>query len=194
MFILLTCLYLTACKSETPPTEFSRNGVSFTVPKGWSISEEEDYGTGYYVSIEKEGFSESGIFMVTWVEGDISPEEFMELLYSYYEYLAVYKNSKINLNISLRSIQSGIPLRAFDIMGCGGFLLTNYQGDFMEHFVPGEDFVYYENRQDLVEKVTYYLSHEEERKQIAQSGYEKVKQFHTYRHRVAEMLRVIGGF
>ncbi len=79
LFILLTCLYLTACKSETPPTEFSRNGVSFTVPAGWSISEEEDYGTGYYVSIEKEGFSESGIFMVTWIEGDMSAEEFLEL-------------------------------------------------------------------------------------------------------------------
>ncbi len=79
LFILLTCLYLTACKSETPPTEFSRNGVSFTVPEGWSISEEEDYGTGYYVSIEKEGFSESGIFLVTWVEGEMSAEEFLEL-------------------------------------------------------------------------------------------------------------------
>ncbi len=112
----------------------------------------------------------------------------------YREAPLVYQNSKINLNISLRSIQSGIPLRAFDIMGCGGFLLTNYQGDFMEHFVPGEDFVYYENRQDLAEKVAYYLSHEEERKQIARSGYEKVKQFHTYRHRVAEMLQVINGF
>ncbi len=110
----------------------------------------------------------------------------------YREAPVVYKNSKINLNISRRSIQSGIPQRVFDIMGCGGFLLTNYQADFMEHFIPGEDFVYYENRQDLTEKVAYYLSREEERKQIALSGYEKVKQFHTYRHRVAKMLQVIS--
>lgn len=103
-----------------------------------------------------------------------------------------FKESKINLNISLRSIQSGIPLRAFDIMGCGGFLLSNYQADFMEHFVPGEDFVYYESREDLTAKVAYYLSREEERKQIAQNGYQKVKQFHTYRHRIAEMLESIG--
>jgi len=48
----------------------------------------------------------------------------------------VYANSKINLNISLRSIQTGIPLRAFDIMGCGGFLLTNFQEDYLEYFEP----------------------------------------------------------
>lgn len=46
----------------------------------------------------------------------------------------VFKTSKINLNISLRSIKSGIPLRAFDIMGAGGFLLTNFQADFLLSF------------------------------------------------------------
>ena len=48
----------------------------------------------------------------------------------------VFKQSKINLNISLRSILSGIPQRAFDIMGSGGFLLSNYQADFLDNFVP----------------------------------------------------------
>ena len=43
----------------------------------------------------------------------------------------VFKHSKINLNITLRSIRTGIPLRAMDIMGCGGFLLTNFQEDFL---------------------------------------------------------------
>ncbi len=46
----------------------------------------------------------------------------------YYDQMPyVFLNSKINLNITLRSIKTGIPLRAFDIMGSGGFLLTNYQ-------------------------------------------------------------------
>ena len=43
----------------------------------------------------------------------------------------VFKNTKINLNMTLRSIWTGIPLRAIDVMGCGGFLLTNYQADFL---------------------------------------------------------------
>jgi len=100
----------------------------------------------------------------------------------------VFQSSKINLNISVRSIQSGIPLRAFDIMGAGGFLLSNFQPDFMEHFVPGQDMVCYENKRDLVRKVEYYLAHEEERQAIARNGHDKVAAEHTYRHRVREML------
>lgn len=100
----------------------------------------------------------------------------------------VFKNSKINLNITLRSIHSGIPLRAMDIMGCGGFLMTNFQEDFLEYFEPGIDYVYYESDEDLLEKVNYYLSHDEERNRIAQSGYEKVAAAHTYQHRVETIL------
>ena len=100
----------------------------------------------------------------------------------------VFKRSRINLNITLRSTVSGIPLRAFDIMGAGGFLLSNYQADFLDLFVPGEDFVYYENKEDLLKKIGYYLNHEEERKAIAGNGHDKVAAKHTYRHRVREML------
>ncbi len=106
----------------------------------------------------------------------------------YTEMPLVFKKSRINLNISLRSIGSGIPLRAFDIMGSGGFLLSNYQEDFLENFTPGVDFVYYEDEQDLLQKIDYYLAHEEERRAIAKSGHDKVAASHTYRDRVREML------
>lgn len=98
----------------------------------------------------------------------------------YSEMPYVFANSKINLNISLRSIQSGIPLRAMDIMGAGGFLLTNFQADFLDYFIPDEDFVYYESEEDLIEKVNYYLSHEKERLEIAHNGHEKVKKNHSF--------------
>lgn len=100
----------------------------------------------------------------------------------------IFKRSRINLNITLRGIQSGVPLRAFDIMGSGGFLLSDYQADFMDFFVPGEDFVYYENKKDLLKKIDYYLQHEDERRWIAQNGRDKIAAGHTYRHRVREML------
>lgn len=100
----------------------------------------------------------------------------------------VFRQSKINLNISLRSIKSGIPLRAFDIMGSGGFLLSNYQADFLDDFIPGEDFDYYESKEDLLFKINYYLAHEDERTAIARNGHAKVATGHTYRHRVQEML------
>lgn len=107
----------------------------------------------------------------------------------YYEQAPlVFKQSKINLNISLRSIKSGIPLRAFDILGSGGFLLSNFQADYLDDFAPGEDFDYYESREDLIDKINYYLTHDEERIAIAKNGHDKVAGHHTFRHRVREML------
>lgn len=110
----------------------------------------------------------------------------------YTEAPRVFRKSKINLNITLKSIVNGIPLRVFDIMGCGGFLLTNYQPDLFEFFVPDEDFVFYEDQEDLERKVDYYLKHDEEREQIARNGYEKVKKFHSYDLRVEEMMSYIN--
>lgn len=96
----------------------------------------------------------------------------------------VFKNSKINLNMTLRSIHTGIPLRAMDIMGCGGFLLTNYQEDFLEYFEPGVDYVFYSSQDELVKLVDYFMIHEDERMEIARNGYEKMKAGHTYRDRI----------
>lgn len=76
-------------------------------------------------------------------------------------------------------------------MGAGGFLLSNYQADFLEYFTPGEDFVFFESREDLMEKLEYYLSHDAERKQIARNGFEKVANQHTYLHRVQEILNFL---
>ena len=106
----------------------------------------------------------------------------------YTEMPLVFNQSKINLNITRRGIHSAIPLRGMDIMGSGGFLLTNFQADFLEHFVPGEDFVYYDSKEDLLRKVDYYLGHDAERQAIAKNGHDKIVAAHTYRHRVREML------
>jgi spore maturation protein CgeB len=110
----------------------------------------------------------------------------------YYDFAPyVYKKAKINLNITLRSILSGIPLRAFDIMGAGGFLLTNYQPDFIDFFVPGEDFVFYESKNDLLDKTAYYLKNDAERTAIAENGLQRISADHTYVHRVSEILSYI---
>lgn len=106
----------------------------------------------------------------------------------------VFANSKINLNITLRSILTGIPLRAFDIMGCGGFLLSNFQEDFLEYFEPDEDVVLYSSYDELIDKVEFYLSHDEERQRIAKNAYEKVKADHTYLQRVETMCSIVEEY
>ena len=46
----------------------------------------------------------------------------------------VFRQSKINLNLSTRSIKTGIPQRVWDILGAGGFLITNYQNELNKYF------------------------------------------------------------
>lgn len=108
------------------------------------------------------------------------------------EFPKAVKCAKVNLNITLRSIVNSIPLRVFDIMGCGGFLLTNYQAELEDYFVPDKDFVYFEDVDDLMEKTGYYLKHDDERIAIARSGYEKVRKFHNFNLRVTEMLKIVN--
>lgn len=100
----------------------------------------------------------------------------------------IFHLSKINLNMTIKPIQTGLPLRIFDILGCGGFLMTNYQSELTEYFDIGVDLEAYSSMDELLDKCAYYLTHEDERRQIAANGYEKVCALHTYPHRVKEMI------
>lgn len=103
----------------------------------------------------------------------------------------IFHLSKINLNITIRPIQTGLSLRIWDVLGCGGFLLTNYQAELPEYFEIGTDLETYSDLKELCDKAEYYLHHEEERKAIAQNGYNKVKNLHTYEARLTSMLRIL---
>ena len=104
----------------------------------------------------------------------------------------VFHTSKINLNMTMRPIETGLSLRVWDILGCGGFLLTNYQAEIPEYFEVGHDLETYESMEELEQKVQYYLAHEDERIEIAVNGYEKTAKFHTYELRIAEMIRILS--
>ena len=105
----------------------------------------------------------------------------------------VFRMSKINLNFTIPNIKSGIPLRIWDVLGCGGFLLTNYQAEIPYYFKEGEDLVCFDSLEDLCEKVGYYLEHEEERKRIAWNGYRKVREKHSYIERIHTILDTVAG-
>ena len=104
---------------------------------------------------------------------------------------SIFRESKINLNITLRSIQSGIPLRALDIMGAGGFLISNYQPELAEQFEDGKELVLYGGLDELLDKVMYYLSHERERQEIAYSGFQKVHKSFSYETQVRKMMEIV---
>ena len=103
----------------------------------------------------------------------------------------IFYFSKINLNITLPSIETGVPQRIFDIMACGGFVLTNYQEELSDLFEIGKEIEVYHDLNELIEKCHYYLTHEKERLTIAINGYKKVRDSFSYPHQLQRILDIV---
>lgn len=102
-----------------------------------------------------------------------------------------FKQAKINLNISLRTIITGIPQRCLDVMAAGGFLLSNYQEELAE-LVPTDACEMYGSIGEAYEKAGYYLTHDSEREKIAARGREVMLRDFTYEDRLRKIFEVVG--
>ena len=102
----------------------------------------------------------------------------------------IFALSKINLNITARPIRTGLPQRIWDVIGAGGFLLTNYQSELEDYFEIGKEIDVFGSEQELLEKTAYYLSHDKERVEMSKRAYEKVKTYHTYSQRMQQLLQM----
>ena len=100
----------------------------------------------------------------------------------------IYAGTKINLNIALKGIEGGTTQRIMDIMGAGGFVLTNYCEETAELFEEDKEIVMFRTPEELIQKVDYYLEHEEEREQIARAGHEKAMNDYTYEKKIKRLL------
>jgi spore maturation protein CgeB len=110
------------------------------------------------------------------------------------EMINLFNATRINLNLSTSS-QTGanqIKGRNFEIPACGGFQLTGNASRLEEFFVPDREIVTYETIEEMIEKIRYYLSHDQERQAIADAGYARVKRDHTYEHRFRSLFRQMG--
>ncbi|RJP18476.1 MAG: hypothetical protein C4527_28940 [Candidatus Omnitrophota bacterium] len=96
----------------------------------------------------------------------------------------VYQNSKININIFNVQCVNAPTVRIFDVMACGGFLLTEYRPFTEELFRIGVELDVFHSHEELREKVIYYLEQEEQRERIARAGQERVMREHRFRHRL----------
>jgi hypothetical protein len=95
LFSLISIFIFLSC-SEKPATPFIKDGVGFTCPAGWEITDEEKIEeTGYYLSAEKSGLSESGLLSITWMNDTLQLEEWMEICKDELKNNVVYKNSNL---------------------------------------------------------------------------------------------------
>lgn len=125
-------------------------------------------------------------------DGDVTNARFRGTVHYKEEMPFVFLCSRINLNPTLRTIVSGIPLRALDILGSGGFLLSAYQPELQEYFEDGVDLILYTSLEDALEKADYYLAHESARLQIASNGRQKAHRHFSYDTGLAALLQTAG--
>jgi spore maturation protein CgeB len=92
--------------------------------------------------------------------------------------------SKINLGIvheQVTGASSGdfITSRTFLIPGCGGFMIHEYNEESILYFEEDKEAVFYKDKNDLAEKMKYYLEHDAEREKIRIAGYERSLKDHS---------------
>lgn len=98
----------------------------------------------------------------------------------------IIRQAKINFVVTHRNWKSAIPQISWDIMACGGFLLSNIQEDFFRVFLE-EIPVLYRNERDMLSKGIYYLHHDKERQSLSERISQEVCEKHTYQHRIKEI-------
>lgn len=104
----------------------------------------------------------------------------------------IYSNSSINLNITNAQLRTSLPVRVFDVLGCGGFLLTDRRRDAEELFAPGVELALYEGPEDLVGQVRYWLERPDERRLIAAAGMQRVLERFTFRQQLSAILHRVA--
>ena len=113
--------------------------------------------------------------------------------------IQMFSRSKINLGFSTcgdtheggeRIVQ--VRLRDFEVPMSGGFYMVEYLEELEEFFEIGREIVCYRSREDLAEKIRYYLSHDEEREAIRRAGYERCLRDHTWQRRFSMAFREMG--
>ncbi len=109
---------------------------------------------------------------------------------NYLETQYIYANSKINLNITSLQFDDAVVNRVIDVGAVGGFILTDWKPS-LPNITSVHQQISYKTIDELNYKINYYLSHEEERVEIAKKLHQDITSKCTYSHVVKFILSKI---
>ncbi len=127
----------------------------------------------------------SGINVVCYGEGWKNKPIFREKL------VDVYRKSRIVLNFCRSG--AGFSIRVFQVMGTEAFLLSGYCPDLENFFERGIHLGWFKGKKGMVDKIRYYLQHEEEREHIAAAGCRLVHERHSWHCVMRKIVDIING-
>lgn len=98
---------------------------------------------------------------------------------------------KIHFN---QTLSNDINYRVFETMGCNTLMITNNTENINTFFSDMENIVVYNNENELFEKLKLLSSNNDLITKISNSGYQLVKDKHTYDNRVDVLLTIINDY
>ncbi len=99
-----------------------------------------------------------------------------------------YSHSKINFNCTSMQMKNASNQRILDVPATNSFILTDYREQMETMFEIGKEIICYHEQAQIPELIKYYLTHENERKKIAEKGRARVLKCHTWKHRLEEII------
>ena len=103
---------------------------------------------------------------------------------------ALYGNAKIVVNCAADKLRT-INMRLFEGIGCGALVLTDLVPHQDRLFEDGKHYVVYDDIDDLIQKLDYYLTHLDEAQAIASDGHRHLLAHHTYEIRARELCAIV---
>lgn len=85
-------------------------------------------------------------------------------------------------------------MRLYETTGVGTMLITDAKSNLATLFKPGVEVETYTSKEELVEKIEYYLKHDNEREKIAKAGHARTLADHTYKKRMAELVNILQKY
>lgn len=114
------------------------------------------------------------------------------------ELVKMYSRSYISLGFSeVQDRQTGeikrhIRLRDFEAPMSGALYFTGQQEELAEYYEIGKEIICYDTKEELLDKIRYYLSHESEAKRVREAGLRRARRDHTWENRFRQLFEVIG--
>jgi hypothetical protein len=105
----------------------------------------------------------------------------------------IYGNARVNVDIGRLYQRDIVTMRVFDVLACGGFLLTEWSDALPALFDVGRELDTFRTADELLAKVDHYLAHPDEARAIAERGRARVLRDHTTQARVKHMLGALAA-
>jgi len=87
-----------------------------------------------------------------------------------------------------QNLPDGTNMRAFEVPGAGGFLLSTRTSGVTEIYPEGEAGAYFRSVEEMLKKIDHYLTHPEDRRIIARSAHKITAESQQYRDRARQIL------